>query len=240
MIPITTVGSREVKDKKTYTMLSLVGRRIVQAKGMVREGNAGGTDKAFQTGALDEGRILGELPRNVRLTILPALKSRGAEHNPDEGIYGFPLLPHRDLAYKIAALIHPAWENCNDFAKDLHSRNVYQVMGKDLLDPSYQLFCYAPPTSEGSITGGTRTAFELAKMLGIPRANFYMTGKAEDGTDLTGDFNNELAKRYFPVKGTMLLDVPELIMNERLLAVVKNYGLINPDFYTAFRAVYKC
>ncbi len=240
MIPITTVGSRNILNQEVYQKLQLIGIRIVQAGGMIREGDAIGSDKAFQTGALYAAEQM-KLPLvEIRETYLHEVRTRtGSEHNPDIGVYSLPKLPHQDLAYKIAEMIHPAWEHCNDIARALHARNCYQVMGKDLLSPSHHLFCYAPPTSEGSISGGTRTAFELARMLGIPRANLYLKANKEKGT-LAGEFDSDMARRYFPTKGAMLLDIPELLpVDERLVSVFKNYGLVNPTFLEKCKTTYR-
>lgn len=239
-IPITTVGSRELLVDSVYDKLMLVGMRIVEAKGRVREGNALGSDNAFQTGAFHAAKKYNIPTNEVCETFLHQIKTKdGTEHNPEIGVYSLPKLPHADLAYSIAKLIHPAWEKCNDVAKALHARNCYQVMGPDLLTPSNQLFCYAPPTPEGSVVGGTRTAFELARRLGIPTTNFYMKKDVEKNIE-EGSFNIELAKQYFPSRGHMLLDVPNLAqIDDYLMNIIRDYGLVNPTFLKKFKEVYQ-
>jgi hypothetical protein len=72
----------------------------------------------------------------------------------------------------IAAKFHPAWDRCSDFAKRLHGRNSFQVLGKTLDRPSKFLVCW---TSDGCTshqtrtitTGGTGTAISIADNYGV-------------------------------------------------------------------------
>lgn len=76
----------------------------------------------------------------------------------------------------IAKKFHPAWSNCGDFAKKLHGRNAFQVLGGCLDEPSKFLVCWTP---DGCIchadrtinTGGTGTAISIASEYGIPVFN---------------------------------------------------------------------
>lgn len=76
----------------------------------------------------------------------------------------------------IAAMYHPAWESLNMFAKRLHGRNAFQVLGAYLKDPSKFVICWTP---DGAInhaersrsTGGTGTAISIASANGIPVYN---------------------------------------------------------------------
>ena len=73
-----------------------------------------------------------------------------------------------DKALEIAASVHPAWDKCSWWAKQLHARNVYQVLGKDLNTPSDLLVCW---TKYGEEVGGTATAIKLAKLHNISVCN---------------------------------------------------------------------
>jgi hypothetical protein len=75
-------------------------------------------------------------------------------------------------AMKIAALYHPAWDRCSDYAKKLHGRNAFQVLGKSLDNPSKFLMCWTPDGcvshAERTIeTGGTGTAISIADAHGV-------------------------------------------------------------------------
>ena len=84
-------------------------------------------------------------------------------------------------AMEIAAYYHPAWEHCSDYAKALHGRNTFQVLGFNLKTPSLCLICWTP---DGAIkhgertrkTGGTGTAISIASDWGIPVFNLARKG----------------------------------------------------------------
>lgn len=69
---------------------------------------------------------------------------------------------------RLAKQIHPAWHRCNDYSKNLHARNCFQVLGRDLKTPSEFLICW---TTDGRHIGGTRTAIKLAMNNNIPVIN---------------------------------------------------------------------
>ena len=75
-------------------------------------------------------------------------------------------------AEAIASKFHPAWNKCNAYARRLHGRNAFQVLGRDLKTPSKFLICW---TLDGCIrhvdrtirTGGTGTAISIADHYGV-------------------------------------------------------------------------
>ena len=79
-------------------------------------------------------------------------------------------------ALSMAASVHPAWSRCSDYAKRLHARNCFQVLGLSLDAPSQFLICW---TSDGAIsdadctirTGGTGMAIRLANKFHVPIRN---------------------------------------------------------------------
>jgi len=75
-------------------------------------------------------------------------------------------------AMTIAENFHPAWNRCSDFAKRLHGRNAFQVLGIDLKTPSKFLLCWTPDAcishEQRTIrTGGTGTAISIAEFFGV-------------------------------------------------------------------------
>lgn len=91
-------------------------------------------------------------------------------------------------AEEMASLIHPAWNNCNEYARKLHGRNCFQVLGRDFKSPSEFIVCW---TKNGKISGGTATAINLALKNNIPVFNL---GKDTDETLKT--FKLFLAEHY--------------------------------------------
>lgn len=119
----------------------------------LRSGGADGADLAFEQGVTSLKDIY--------------LPKRGF-NNSDS-----PLFHVGDDAIALAASIHPAWNNCKAFARLLHARNCYQVLGQNLDDPSDFLICW---TENAEKRGGTRTAIVLAERHKVPVLNL---GKME-------------------------------------------------------------
>lgn len=82
-------------------------------------------------------------------------------------------------AMNVAAALHPAWDRCSPFARRLHGRNAFQVLGATLNSPSDFLVCW---TADGCIhhntrtinTGGTGTAISIASTNGVPVHNLSL------------------------------------------------------------------
>ena len=79
-------------------------------------------------------------------------------------------------AMEIAAKFHPAWDHCSDYAKKLHGRNSFQVLGSNLKTPSKMLICWTPDGCKSHKTrtretGGTGTAISIADAYNIPIFN---------------------------------------------------------------------
>lgn len=79
-------------------------------------------------------------------------------------------------AMAIAERFHPNWRACSNYARKLHGRNAFQVLGPHLNQPSKFLLCWTPDgcTShkERSIqTGGTGTAISIADYYNVPVFN---------------------------------------------------------------------
>lgn len=55
---------------------------------------------------------------------------------------------------------HPNWNACSEYAKKLHARNAYIVLGSLLNDPVDFIICW---TEKGQIKGGTGQALRIAK-----------------------------------------------------------------------------
>ena len=79
-------------------------------------------------------------------------------------------------AMEIASKFHRAWHKCSQFAKALHGRNAFQVLGHSLGHPSEFLICWTPDGCNSHlnrdwITGGTGTAISIAWANGVPILN---------------------------------------------------------------------
>ena len=79
-------------------------------------------------------------------------------------------------AMAIAAEHHPAWDRCSEYARKLHARNVFQILGSDLSSPSKFVICWTPDgcynhATRSIRTGGTGTAISIAANYGVPVFN---------------------------------------------------------------------
>jgi len=124
---------------------------FLESKGLVlRSGGASGADMAFESGVKD--------PSNREIY----LPWKGFNMNYSN-LYGVD-----NAALEMAAKFHPAWDECSTGARELHARNCYQVLGRDLATPSRFIVCW---TKGGKITGGTAQAWRIANANNIPVFN---------------------------------------------------------------------
>lgn len=151
----TGVGSRDT-PLEVCNEMSNIAYRLQQLNYTLRSGGAKGADKAFEAGVTE-----------------PSMKNI---------FYANDTIC--DAAFDLASNIHPAWDRCSPYAKRLHARNVYQVLGKTLDRPSHFLICW---TKDGKDVGGTRTAIVLAREWGVPVYNLF-DGKPKELMEI---LNNE-------------------------------------------------
>lgn len=178
----TAVGSRDVPVQHITGMMR-ISARLRDLGWIFRSGKADGSDAIFQSGAqfhklADYSGVYGEVykPWNNFNT---APDSRDFVTESGYTLWDWwdidaSKLPNWGQAQVIASTVHPAWDKLKQGAKNLHSRNCYQVLGKDLNTPSKFLICYAE-TQGKSVKGGTRTAYELARSADIPCFNLFTT-----------------------------------------------------------------
>lgn len=145
----TGVGSRET-PKDIQELMTTIAAKLELEGWVLRSGAAEGADAAFEKGIKNT---------NNAEIYLPWQKFN---KHPS------PLYYVCDDALEMASKIHPAWNKCSDQAKYLHARNCYQVLGKNLDNPSKMLICF---TEGGEEKGGTRTAIVLAKQHNVPVFN---------------------------------------------------------------------
>jgi len=171
----TGVGSRETPEKYLNIMTELAYYLEMQGW-TLRSGGSWGADEAFQKGVTDYSNIF--LPRQ--------------NWRKGDGIVG-TYISDRELISNAMYIItkynlHEDWDHLLNSKGDgalttvsLHTRNVFQVLGPNLKNPSKFLVCYtkdgATTTDETTrSTGGTRTAIRLAAAFNV---NIFNLGKPE-------------------------------------------------------------
>ena len=153
------MGARKTPDNILSEMRS-IAKVMSQDLYVVRSGGAEGADTAFEVGAGANTEIY--LPWD-----------NFNHHTSQDGVHlDSQVLFNYKKAQYIASLHHPAWNKLQDSHKKLHTRNVYEVLGFNLNDPSMCLICWAEPVGSG-VKGGTATAVSIAKEYGVPVYNLY-------------------------------------------------------------------
>ncbi len=149
----TGIGARatppEVLGLMTRAAFALMKRGYV-----LRSGHAIGADSAFERGAGSAAQIF-----------LPVPGWRGSASTFHAGTLGAELWGR---AREIAAAHHPAFAGLSRFVQDLHTRNVFQVLGPTLDSPSEFVLCW---TADGEASGGTGQALRIAASHGVPVYN---------------------------------------------------------------------
>jgi len=133
----TGIGSRKTPTE-ILNMMTRIAMKLEKEGYILRSGGAEGADKAFE---------------------------RGVKNTSSKNIYyANDATPEAML---LASTYHPAWDRCSDYAKKLHGRNCFQILGRDLKAPSKFVICWTPDGctnhKDRTIqTGGTGTAISIA------------------------------------------------------------------------------
>lgn len=72
---------------------------------------------------------------------------------------------------QITASIHPAWHNCNQWARGMHMRDVHQILGYNLDYPVDAVVTWVKEDAYGNPVGSTAGSIKLAHRYGIPVFN---------------------------------------------------------------------
>lgn len=172
----TGVGSRETPHEDMQLMRHLAAKLAFRGW-TLRSGGADGADTAFQDGWWDACLLqdaCGPLPKAE--IYVPWDGFNGHDMSNYNGCnYILSRMPSalQQQAEQTASSIHPAWGRLSRGARGLHTRNVFQVLGQTLDNPSKFLVCWAPTDKNGVPKGGTRTAWVLAQREGVECFNLY-------------------------------------------------------------------
>lgn len=153
------IGSRRTPDAILEVMTNLAAK-LSERGFILRSGGAKGADTAFEAGA-----------NNKIIYYINQFTINGK----DEYRYNPENLKEARIKM-VYHEIHPAWQYLKEYAKELHTRNVFQVLGENLNEPSKFVICWTPDGAEtvtecSRVTGGTGTAIKLADTYNIPVFN---------------------------------------------------------------------
>lgn len=153
------IGSRETPSD-VLTLMEYAADHLAASGWTLRSGNAPGADQAFGRGhlrTLCNDRIELYLPWKE----FEAAALRGWE----DGIIA--RTEPQPEAYAIAEQFHPNWAALKRGGRALQARNVHQILGHDVTQPSLSKFvlCWTPGAKGG---GGTGQAIRIATHYGVP------------------------------------------------------------------------
>lgn len=170
-IKATVIGSREtpIRAQNLITWFSSV---VEQYQGIVRSGGAPGADSACERGITNP---------YAKQIFLPFSNFNGVKSGV--GVYSLDQLhsKHQQAAEDIASRFHPNWAAVlrNNVAVKLMTRNVFQILGPELNEPSDVVVMWAKGSRSHvakkdtqnrifDVPGGTGLAVRLAHHLEIP------------------------------------------------------------------------
>lgn len=146
----TGIGSRKTPDNILNLFVEL-GKELAEMKLILRSGGAPGADSAFEVGC--------DLVNGHKRIFLPW---KGFNNNKSE-LFGVST-----KCVNIARKLIPDFNNRKYGAQLLTARNVYQIMGNTLQEPTDFIVCYCDGT------GGTANTLKIAKHFGIKHIfNYY-------------------------------------------------------------------
>lgn len=166
---LTGVGSRET-PKPILELIRKVSKKLVLSGYTLRSGGAYGADTAFYEGWWDAYKEDQCVPETEIYLPWDGFNYHRAGKN-------YLVVNDKEIlsqAEELVNEIHPAVNRLNRGAKALHTRNCFQVLGRDLSAPSTLFLCYAKVDSKGEPSGGTRTAIKLAEKYNIKVTNLFV------------------------------------------------------------------
>jgi hypothetical protein len=175
----TGVGSRETPLNCLYMMSKLA--MIFEKKNYIlRSGCAIGADSAFEDILYNPATHAEIYIPNLGFPLKMGTNMKNHYIVPKDNLG--KKLYHDAMILIHSKRIHKAWERCQNYIMDLHNRNMFQVLGKDLKTKSKFTVCY---TSSGEKeygqtdqnTGGTATAINASSLHGVEVFNL---GNKED------------------------------------------------------------
>ncbi len=159
------IGSRATPPS-VLRFMTAVSLTLAKAGYTLRSGGAEGADEAFEFGSAGwPSQIFVPWPGFARRITI------GAQ------VHVVTESPHYPLALEIAEHHHPAWHHCKPGARKLHARNVMQILGPEVNQPSDFVLCW---TADGKASGGTGQALRIAAACGVEVFNLQRPDHAQN------------------------------------------------------------
>lgn len=144
------IGSRQT-PQEVLNVFYRISQYLAKEGWVLRSGGADGADSWFEAGCDKE---------NGKKEIYLPWRNFNGNTSP---LY-YDSYQIQQQTFEIASKFHPAWDHCSDSTKKMHARNVHQMLGKKLDEPTDLVICWTP---NGSGSGGTGEALRIAKHYNI-------------------------------------------------------------------------
>lgn len=174
------IGRRNA-PKEILLLMQLLAFELAARGFALRSGGAEeGSDRAFLRGALEFLKTSMHPNYSLVRIYTPSLSHR-SYLNPEykqlierQCFKSLDQLFLQDKAKELAGSVHPNWAACKGkFAELAHGRNAHILLGDDLTDPVERVICWCEESPDGTVTGGTATAINLARRFNIPIINLW-------------------------------------------------------------------
>ncbi|UXY92373.1 hypothetical protein [Proteus phage RP7] len=197
----TGIGSRKAPLHKqrearylAYLLNTILGLKL-------RSGRAEGMDYAFQQGASTGSRTPhSALPYKECAEIFLPNTNFGAKFGDPELCQ---VVPKRGLLREeletLVHVHHKYGDTLDGFALDAHCRNMQQVLGYNLDDPTDFVVYWAPEDKFGMAKGGTATAVSVAMSYDIPVFNMLHSNWFDNLCDMLIRYGVSEAETVFQI-----------------------------------------
>lgn len=173
---VTGIGARKTPEDILRHMTK-IGRALEEIGAILRSGGAAGADLAFEAGFRNPMACEifhpynGFKPKigNKEIDVTRALGRKRPTHGA-----GSPIVLTGDMyrqAEAIAEATHPRWDKCTKWARQMHTRNIPQIIGATLTRTTDLVICW---TEDGRASGGTGQAMRYAERNNVKIINLKL------------------------------------------------------------------
>lgn len=173
------IGARDT-PVEICDLMRGIASTLAQRAWVLRSGHADGADIAFEEGCMSSN--------GAKEIYLPWQGFHLARHGVNDA-YACHVLPKHIEAIGLAMQVHPNWGACSSGAQLMHTRNIFQIAGRNLDTPVAMVICW---TKDGNAVGGTGQAIRLAQRESIPVFNLFKA----DALDKLQDFIYETELKF--------------------------------------------
>jgi len=171
------IGSRTTPER-VVSLMTRLGKELAALNWRLRSGGSGAADLAFEAGVRSQHPPDHWVHYMEIYLPWPGFDQRGVLACD----YSLRERPTAVQAWALARSVHTHWDNLKDSGRKLHARNSFQILGPQLLDPVDYVVYYSKPMDNGEVSGGTRTAVEIARLFKVREINLY-TVQAQDALE---------------------------------------------------------